>query len=99
MRIIGMDIHRTFAEVVALEGTTSKAIGRVGLTRAQLSAFACTLQATDHVIVEATGNATAVFEVGVAEACKPRRLSPSLKICSCRKMLVRPDWLWATARL
>ena len=63
MRIIGMDIHRTFAEVVALEGTTSKAIGRVGLTRAQLSAFACTLQATDHVIVEATGNATAVFEV------------------------------------
>jgi len=63
MRIIGMDIHRTFAEVVILEGASCKAIGKIGLTRAQLSAFASSLEKTDHVIVEATGNATAVYEV------------------------------------
>jgi hypothetical protein len=51
-------IYRTFAEVVALESATCKVIGRIGLTRAQLSALGSTLKETDHVIVEATENAT-----------------------------------------
>ena len=63
MRIVGMDIHRTFAEVVALEGATPKALGKIGLTRDQLNAFGTTLDRTDHVVVEATGNATSVVEL------------------------------------
>lgn len=63
MRIIGLDIHRVFAEAVALEGASLTRLGRIGMTREHLAAFAATLEKTDHVIVEATGNATAVVEI------------------------------------
>ena len=63
MRIIGLDIHRVFAEAVALEGAEFTRLGRIGMTREHLAAFAATLKKTDHVIVEATGNATALVEI------------------------------------
>lgn len=63
MRIIGLDIHRVFAEAVVLEDGTARRLGRVDMTREKLSAFAVTLLPTDHVVVEATGNAAAVVEI------------------------------------
>lgn len=63
MRIIGLDIHRVFAEAVALEDGEYKRLGRIGMTREHLAAFAETLSPTDHVVVEATGNATAVLDI------------------------------------
>lgn len=63
MRIIGMDIHRVFAEAVALEDGETKRLGRIGMTREHLEDFARTLLPSDHVVVEATGNATAVVEL------------------------------------
>lgn len=63
MRIIGLDIHRVLAEAVALENGTYRRLGRVNMTRDDLVAFAATLRPTDHVIVEATGNATALLEI------------------------------------
>ncbi len=63
MRIIGVDIHRVFAEAVALEGASLRRPGRIGMTRDHLAAFATTLSKNDHVIVEATGNATTVVEL------------------------------------
>ena len=63
MRIIGMDIHRVFAEAVALEDGKVIRLGRIGMTRDHLEGFAGTLLPTDHVVVEATGNATAVTEI------------------------------------
>lgn len=63
MRIIGMDIHRVFAEAVALDEGIIKRLGRIGMTRQHLHDFARTLLPTDHVVVEATGNATAVTEI------------------------------------
>lgn len=63
MRIIGLDIHRVFAEAVALEGAEFTHLGRIGMTREHLAAFAATLKKIDHVIVEATGNATALVEI------------------------------------
>lgn len=63
MRIIGLDIHRVFAEAVALEDGEYRRLGRIGMTREHLEAFAATLRAADHVVVEATGNATAVLEI------------------------------------
>jgi len=64
MRVIGMDIHRVFAEVVAwLDGKTTR-LGRVDMRRDQLEEFArSALTHDDHVVVEATGNAAAVAEV------------------------------------
>lgn len=63
MRIIGLDIHRAFAEAVALEDSICRRLGRIGMTRDQFEAFAESLQSTDHVVVECTGNATAVLDI------------------------------------
>ena len=63
MRVIGLDIHRVFAEAVMLADGTIRRLGRIGMTREHLEAFARRLTHDDHVVVEATGNATAVAEV------------------------------------
>ena len=63
MRVVGLDIHRVFAEAVMLDDGKVVRLGRVGMTREHLEAFARTLTHDDHVVVEATGNAAAVAEV------------------------------------
>src|SRR5262249_12632227 len=63
MAIIGMDIHRAFAEVVALEGKSRRRLGRIAMRCDRLAAFAARATKEDIVVVEATGNATAVAEV------------------------------------
>jgi transposase len=63
MAIIGMDIHRAFAEVVALAGKSPRRLGRIDMRRDRLAAFAAGLTKNDIVVVEATGNAAAVAEV------------------------------------
>ena len=63
MRVVGLDIHRVFAEAVILEDGKTRRLGRVGMTRDHRSAFARTLSHDDHVVVEATGNAGAVAGV------------------------------------
>ena len=60
MRIIGLDIHRAFAEAVAWEDVKLRRIGRVDMRREVLTAFAQGLQQDDAVDGEATGNAAAV---------------------------------------
>jgi transposase len=63
VRVIGLDIHRVFAEAVMLDDGRIVRLGRVGMTREHLAAFARTLTHDDRVVVEATGNAAAVAEV------------------------------------
>jgi len=64
MRIVGMDIHRVAAEVVALEEGQFKKLGRVAMLRESLEAFATKqLTRADHVVIEATGNAAALVSV------------------------------------
>src|SRR5215211_3113853 len=62
-RVIGMDIHRTFAEVVFWEDGRLRPHGRVDMTRPGLEGFARGLTKDDEVVVEATGNAMAVVRV------------------------------------
>jgi transposase len=63
MRIIGLDIHRAFAEAVAWEDGKLRRLGRTDMRRDRLGAFAATLSKEDVVVVEATGNAAAVASV------------------------------------
>jgi len=63
VRVVGLDIHRVFAEAVMLADGKITRLGRIGMTRDHLEAFAKTLTHDDHVVVEATGNAAAVTEV------------------------------------
>jgi len=54
-RVIGMDIHRTFAEVVFWEDGNLRPAGRVSMTRIGLEAFGRSLTKEDEVVIEATG--------------------------------------------
>lgn len=63
MRIIGLDIHRAFAEAVAWDDGKLRRLGRVDMRRDLLTAFAEQLSVDDVVVVEATGNASAVVAV------------------------------------
>lgn len=62
-RVIGMDIHRSFAEVVFWKDGRLRWFGRVDMTRTGLEGFGKTLELTDEVVIEATGNAMAVVRV------------------------------------
>jgi len=60
MRIIGMDIHRSFAQVAILEDGAITRQFRVELIHEPLVAFARTLSLEDEVVIEVTGNSAAV---------------------------------------
>jgi transposase len=62
-RVIGLDIHRTFAEAVAWDEGRLVRLGRVDMTRTALEGFGKGLRGDDEVVVEATGNAMAVVRV------------------------------------
>src|ERR1700684_4262584 len=62
-RVIRMDIHRTFAEVVFWESGRLRPGGRIDMTRSGLEGFGRSLSKEDEVVVEATGNAMAVVRV------------------------------------
>jgi transposase len=63
VRVIGLDIHRAFAEAVAWDQGKLKRLGRVSMRRDVLARFAATLGPRDVVVVEATGNAASVAAV------------------------------------
>jgi transposase len=62
-RVIGIDIHQTFGEVVFWEDGRIRHGGRVDMTRTALEGFGKTLTSTDDVVIEATGNCMAVSRV------------------------------------
>lgn len=62
-RVIGIDIHRTFGEVVIWDNGVLRHAGRVDLTRTALEGFGKALETTDEVVIEATGNSMAVSRV------------------------------------
>src|SRR5215813_3100681 len=62
-RVIGIDVHRTFGEVVFWENGRLRHAGRIDMTRTALEGFGKTLLASDEVVVEATANSMAVSRV------------------------------------
>ncbi len=63
MRVIGLDVHRSFAQVAELEDGVLRQRGRVDLVRDTVLAFARTLRADDEVVLEATGNTMAIVKL------------------------------------
>lgn len=62
-RVIGIDIHRTFGEVVIWENGLTRHEGRVEMTHTALEGFGRQLKKTDEVVIEATGNCMAVSRI------------------------------------
>lgn len=60
MRVVGLDVSRSVAEIAYLEGGRIRQGGRVELTHSALSRFAAGLRSTDHAVLEATGNTAAI---------------------------------------
>jgi transposase len=56
MRVIGLDVHRTFATVAVLDNTQLSHPGQVELTREAVLAFGRKLRPDDEVVIEATVN-------------------------------------------
>lgn len=63
MRIVGLDVSRSVAEIAYLEDGVLQAGGRAGLRRDELERFAARLRSTDHVVLKATGNTAAIVNV------------------------------------
>ena len=63
MRVIGLDVHRSFAQVAMLEDGVLRQCGRVDLVRDKVVAFARTLRPDDEVVLEATGNTMALVRL------------------------------------
>jgi transposase len=63
MRVIGLDVHRSFAVVAILEGGELRSGGRIDLTRDAVLAFGRQLRADDEVVLEATGNTAIIVRL------------------------------------
>jgi transposase len=63
MRVIALDVHRSFAQVAELEDGVLRQRGRVDLVRHKVLEFARTLRPDDEVVLEATGNTMAIVRL------------------------------------
>ena len=68
MRTIGLDVHKSFAEVAILEPGHDLARQRISTDPATLRSFAATLSGDDQVVLEATMNTWAIAELLSAHA-------------------------------
>jgi hypothetical protein len=64
MRVIGLDVHRNFAQVAILENGLAKDHGRFAMEREAVLLFAKkVLTKTDDVVLEATGNTAVIVRL------------------------------------
>ena len=63
MRIIALDVHRSFAQMAILENGVIRDAGKVDLERGRLLHFAKSLKPNDEVVPEATGNTSAIVRL------------------------------------
>ncbi|WP_201842672.1 IS110 family transposase [Microvirga zambiensis] len=63
MRIIALDVHRSFAQMAVLEKGVIRDAGKVDLERSRLLHFAKSLKPDDEVVLEATGNTSAIVRL------------------------------------
>ena len=63
MRIIALDVHRTFAQVAVLEDGKIRNAGKIDLEHSRLLQFAKRLKPDDEIIIEATGNTSVIVRL------------------------------------
>ncbi|WP_414476501.1 IS110 family transposase [Microvirga sp. M2] len=63
MRIIALDVHRSFAQMAILENGVIRDAGKVDLERSRLLHFAQSLKPDDEIVLEATGNTSAIVRL------------------------------------
>src|ERR1700722_12117141 len=63
MRVIGLDVHRNFAQIAVLEDGLVMDKGRVAMDREAVLRFGTTLSKEDDVVIEATGNTAVIVRL------------------------------------
>ena len=63
MRIIALDVHRSFAKTAILENGKLRDAGKVDLERNRLLQFARKLKLDDEIVIEATGNTSSIVRL------------------------------------
>ena len=63
MKIIALDVHRSFAQVAILENGKLRDAGKIDLARNRLLQFARKLKSNDEIVIEATGNTSAIVRL------------------------------------
>jgi transposase len=63
MRVIGLDVHRSFAQVAIFEHGIAKDHGRFAMEREAVLAFARNLSSDDEVVLEATVNTAVIVRL------------------------------------
>ena len=63
MRIIALDVHRSFAQTAILESGKLRDAGKIDLEYRRLLRFARKLKPDDEIVIEATGNTSAIVRV------------------------------------
>ena len=63
MRVIGLDVHRNFAQVAILENGLVKNHGPFAMARDAVLNFGATLTKQDDVVLEATGNTAVIVRL------------------------------------
>ncbi len=63
MRIIALDVHRSFAQMAVLEDGKIRNAGKIDLEHNRLLQFAKRLKPDDEIIIEATGNTSAIVRL------------------------------------
>ncbi|QKC70212.1 IS110 family transposase [Mesorhizobium loti] len=63
MRSIALDVHRSFAQMAILEKGKIRDAGRIDLERSRLLQFATKLKPDDEIVIEATGNTSAIVRL------------------------------------
>jgi transposase len=95
MRVIGLDVHRTFGEIVYLEDGRCRSGGKVGLTVHELAEFGKRLCADDEVVLEATGNTAAIVHALTPHVAKVIIANP-LQVRAIAHARVKTDKIDAT---
>jgi transposase len=63
MRIIALDVHRSFAQTAILENGKLRDAGKIDLEYSRLLRFARKPKPDDEIVIEATGNTSAIVRV------------------------------------
>ena len=63
MRVIGLDVHRSFGQIAILEGKEIRDAGRVAMEREAVLAFGRSLSSSDEVVLEETGNTAIIVRL------------------------------------
>ena len=63
MRSIALDVHRSFAQTAILENGKLRDAGKIDLEYSRVLRFARKLKPDDEIVIEATGNTSAIVRV------------------------------------